>query len=103
MSVGEIAESIMMAHPSVITITNKMMDKGYLISEKDPSDSRRRVLDLSERAIKMLPEFEKIWDAGERGVEKALDGLDALAFITTLEDRFNDKGFEQRTLDILNK
>ena len=103
MSVGEIAEAIWLAHPSVITITNKMMDKGYLISEKDPSDSRKRVLDLSERSVKMLPEFEKIWEAGEQGIEDALKGLNALDFITELKNRFLEKGFDERTLNKLNK
>jgi DNA-binding MarR family transcriptional regulator len=98
MTVTEIAESILMAHPSVITITNKMLRSGYLISEKDPVDSRKRILDLSDRAIKMLPEYEKIWDAGEIGIEKTLEGLDPLLFITEMENRFAQNGFKQRTL-----
>ena len=98
MSVMEISESIMMAHPSVIAITNKMIDRGYLNSEKDKNDSRKRVLDLSARAIKMLPEYEKIWKAGEEGVEEALFGLDALDLITTLESKYFAKGFAERTI-----
>lgn len=103
MSVTEIADSIMMAHPSVITITNKMVDAGYLVSEKDKDDSRKRVLDLSDRAIKRLPEYEAIWKAGEKGVEKALKGMDALDFITKVEDAFFKKGFKQRTIAQLKK
>lgn len=103
MTVTEIAESIMMAHPSVITITNKMLNAGYLISEKDPTDSRKRVLDLSDRSVKMLPTYEKVWDAGEEAVEKALESLNALEFIAALEDIFFDKGFKTRTLEQLNK
>jgi len=103
MTVTEIADSILMAHPSVITITNKMMNSGYLISEKDENDSRKRVLDLSDRAIKMLPEYEKIWEAGENGIEKAMEGHNALAFITALEDQFFTKGFKERTLEQLKK
>ena len=102
-SVTEIAESIRMAHPSVIHITNKMMDAGYLISEKDPNDSRKRVLDLSARSVKMLPEYEKIWNAGEKGVELALEGLNALEIISALEDKFFNKGFKARTLEQLKK
>jgi len=98
MTVTQIAESVLMAHPSVITITNKMLSAGYLVSEKDPEDSRKRLMDLSDRAIKMLPEYEKIWDAGEIGIEKALDGLDPLQFITEMESRFAQRNFKQRTL-----
>lgn len=101
MSVTEIADSIMMAHPSVITIVNKMMEADYLISEKDKNDSRKRVLDLSERAIKKLPEYEKIWKGGEQGVEKALKGLNALELISAIEDKFFTKGFKERTLEQL--
>jgi len=98
MSVMEISESIMISHPSVIAMTNKMIDRGYLISEKDKNDSRKRVLDLSARAIKMLPEYEKIWKAGEVGVEKVLNGLDALKLISTLEKKYFEKGFAERTI-----
>lgn len=98
MTVMEIAESISMAHPSIITITNKMQKAGYLISEKDPDDSRKRVLDLSERAVRMLPKFENIWKAGEKGVEKAVSDLNMLEIITELENRFFGEGFMSRTL-----
>ncbi|UTW66438.1 MarR family transcriptional regulator [bacterium SCSIO 12643] len=98
MTVTQIAECVMMAHPSVITITNKMLNAGYLVSEKDPEDSRKRLLDLSDRAEKMLPKYEKIWDAGELGIEKALQGLDPLLFITEMENRFAQSNFKQRTL-----
>lgn len=103
MSVTDIAESIMMAHPSVITITNKMINAGYLFSEKDKTDSRKRVLDLSSRAIKKLPEYEKIWAAGEKGIEEALEGLNALEFVSELEDKFFNMGFKERTLTQLDK
>lgn len=101
MSVTNIADSILMAHPSVITIINKMMDSGYLISEKDEKDSRKRVLDLSDRAIKMLPEYEKIWEAGENGIKEAMEEHNALDFISVLEDKFFTKGFKERTLEQL--
>lgn len=101
MAVTEIAESIMLAHPSVITITNKMINAGYIMSEKDQKDARKRVLKLSEKAIINLPKFQKIWDAGERGVELALQEIDGLTFISTLEDKFYNKGFKERTLEQL--
>jgi DNA-binding MarR family transcriptional regulator len=103
MSVTEIAEYTQLAHPSVITITNKMMENGYLLSEKDTVDSRRRVLDLSERAIKMLPDFEKVWDAGVRGVELALEGMNALEHLEKLERKYEEKGFLKRTKEQLKR
>ncbi|WP_155204790.1 hypothetical protein [Xanthovirga aplysinae] len=45
--------------------------------------------------------YEKIWKAGEIGLEKALEGLNALEFISMMEERFFQKGFKDRTLDQL--
>ncbi len=102
LGVTEIAEKLQMSHPSVITITNKMMKAGYLESERDKEDTRKRVLELSARALKKLPEFEAIWDAGTAGMVKALEGLDALNFIEAVEQRFlHHKGFKDRTLEQL--
>jgi len=103
LSVTEIAEYIMMSHPSVITITNKMMNAGYLDSEKDKVDSRKRVLDLSARAIQMLPAYEKIWQAGGKGIADALEEIHALDFLSALEEKFFSKGFKERTLEQLKK
>lgn len=101
-TVTEIAERIQMSHPSVIAITNKMLVKRFLISEKDKNDSRKRVLYLSEKSIKNMPSYQNIWNAGIAAMEKALKGLDALDFILNMEDRFNNVGFKDRTLSQLN-
>lgn len=103
MTVTEIAESILMTHPSVIAITNKMLNTGYLTSEKDKNDSRKRVLDLSELSIRMLPEYDEIWKAGEQAIKKVLEGVNALELISVLEDKFFYKGFKDRTLEQLLK
>ncbi len=101
MTVTEIAEHIQMAHPSVIAITNKMMGNGYLVSEKDPVDSRKRVLDLSDRAERMLPKYEEFWDAAVKGVEIAMEGLNALDQLDQWERIFKEKGFRERTKEQL--
>ena len=98
LSVTEIADNIKLAHPSVITITNKMIKAGYLSSDRCLDDSRRRVLQLTDKARDKLPLYESIWEAGSSGMEKALEGLNALPFLTELEDRFFDSGFKERTL-----
>ena len=103
MTVTEMADSILMAHPSVISITNKMISAGYLNSQKDKKDSRKRVLHLSDKALQMLPEFENIWNAGENGIKKAVAGHQALELISALEEQFFTKGFKERTLEQLHK
>lgn len=98
MAITQIADSILLSHPSVVTIVNKMIKAGYLEAQKDTVDARKRLISLSDKAKKNLPEFQKIWDAGERGVALALQEGKPLEFITLLEDAFFDKGFKDRTL-----
>lgn len=101
LSVMEIADRIKLAHPSVITITNKMIKAGYVSSAKSDEDNRKRVLRLTEKARKKLPAYEEIWSAGSKGMEQALDSMNALEFIAELEDRFFERGFRERTLEQL--
>ncbi len=101
LSIMEIADRVMLSHPSIITMTNKMMKKGYISSSTSEKDNRKRVLKLTEKAIKALPELNRVWNAGERGIIKALEGTDAMAVLKTLEERFFNKGFKDRTLEEL--
>src|ERR1044071_7763645 len=73
LTVTEIAEKIGFAHPSVIAIVNKMVRKGYLTETKSTSDSRKRILSLTAQAKKMMPQFERVWNAGTAGFKRMLD------------------------------
>lgn len=103
MSVTEISERIGMAHPSVIALTNKMMKSGYLTSSQCSDDSRRRLLTLSAKAQESLPLLEEIWNAGERGIIKALEGTNTMEILSIIEKRFEEKGFRERTINELNQ
>ena len=103
LNVTEIADRINLSHPSVITITNKMMKLGYMESSSCADDNRKRELSLSPKAWEMLPQLEKIWDAGERGIIKALEGTEFMARFEEVERRFFEKGFKERTLNELNQ
>ncbi len=101
-TVTEIAKHIGFAHPSVIAIVNKMTRAGYISSTKSDGDSRVKILELTSYAEEKLPEFERIWKAGSSGMASALDDLNALDFLTELEERFKEKGFKARTLEQLD-
>ena len=103
MTVTEIADKIGFAHPSVIAIVNKMLRKGYLTEKKSTADSRKRILSLTPKARKKLPEFERVWDAGTAGFKRMLDSSDAFAFLDSLEDKINEKGFRKRTLEEIDR
>lgn len=101
--ITDIANKIGFAHPSIISIVNKMTKAGYLRSKKCSEDSRRRLLTLTPKAKQKMPEFEKIWAAGTAGVKRMLDDIDALDFLEKLEERIGERGFKKRTLEELKK
>ncbi len=101
MGVTEIADCIKLSHPSVITLTNKMMKAGYLTSKTCEQDSRRRVLGLTQKSYDLMPQLEEIWNAGEQSIIEALEGTNAMQVLQILEDRFEEKGFKDRTMEQL--
>jgi DNA-binding MarR family transcriptional regulator/GNAT superfamily N-acetyltransferase len=103
LTVTEIAEKLGFAHPSVISIVNKMIKAGYLEEKKCGLDGRRRLLKLTAKAEQQLPEFEAVWNAGAAGVAAMLAELDALNFLDQVERKISEKGFKQRTMVELDR
>jgi len=103
LSVTDIAQRIGLAHPSVISIVNKMIKAGYLKEERAPDDNRKRLLCLTEKATTELPKFERVWIAGMAGVKRMMHDTDVLTFLDTLESRIAEKGFRPRTLAELER
>ncbi|MEM8895070.1 MAG: MarR family transcriptional regulator [Bacteroidota bacterium] len=101
-SVMEIAQRLRFTHQSVITMTNKMITKGYLTSEKDLVDKRKTIFKLTEKAEQMMPLFTRIWEIGK---EVMLDLLDKDTAIMThldkLESNLTKASFGERIADKL--
>lgn len=103
LGITDIADRIGLAHPSVISIVNKMIKAGYLKEEKSPDDNRKRMLGLTEKAEREMPRFESVWIAGTAGFKRMMPDVDVLAFLDTLESRVAERGFRRRTLDELKR
>lgn len=99
LTVTEIAAEIGFAHPSVISIVNKMIAAGYVQEARSPDDNRKRVVSLTPRAVERLPEFKQIWDAGTAAYKRMLADVDMVKFIDTLEMSFRDRSFAERALE----
>ncbi len=101
-SVMEIAQRLRFTHQSVITMTNKMITKGYLTSEKDLVDKRKTIFKLTKKAEQMMPLFTRIWEIGK---EVMLDLLDQDTAIMThldkLESNLSKASFGERIADKL--
>lgn len=103
-SVMEIATRLKFTHQSVITMTNKMITKGYLISEKDPVDKRKTIFKLTKKAEDNLPLFTQIWEIGKKVTLELLDqNTEIMNHLEQLESNLEHASFGQRIADELKK
>jgi len=58
----EIAEELSLTHPAIIHLAKELEKKGYILSVRSSTDSRKRLLKLSKKGKVALPEFKKVWD-----------------------------------------
>ena len=102
-SVMEIASRLKFTHQSVITMTNKMIKKDYLHSEKDISDKRKTIFNLTSKAIKQMPLFTKIWEIGKVVTLELLDKNTAIMHhLESLEKNLEEASFGERIAKRLN-
>lgn len=86
MAVTEIAATLGVTHPAVNQIAAAMERKGLLVSSRDRSDDRRRLLGLSARGRTLGAQLEPVWNEIESATrdlisQEAPGILDALGRI----------------------
>ena len=103
-SVMEIASRLKFTHQSVINMTNKMIKKGYLQSEKDPVDKRKTIFNLTQKAEDQLPLFTQIWEIGKKVTYDLLNqNTEIMRHLELLESNLEQTSFGQRIADELTK
>ena len=80
----EVADAFNYSQPAITKMMKKMVNRGYLLQKMDPSDSRKKLLSLSQKALQELPKFERIWEAGQNAIRKML--MENEAFLSGLEE-----------------
>lgn len=104
LTVTEISQELRMSHPACVKIINKMKKKNYITSKTDKNDSRKQLLELSDKAKARLPEFIKHWDAGTKTTEQLIKrSPHFIQELTEIEKMVSDKNYMQRTLKNLNE
>lgn len=97
MSIVDIAEPLGYSHPSVVAIVKKMADKDYLVIQKDSTDKRKQMVSLTEKALKMLPQLEQVWDSCEKAILQVLsDDLAILTYLDSIDARLKEDSFHDR-------
>lgn len=83
MAVTEIAHELRLTHPAINQVAGAMEKAGMLVSQKDKSDERKRLLSLSTSGKALLTKLKPIWNdfklsAGELLAESGVDLLEVL-------------------------
>lgn len=103
-SVMEIAVRLKFTHQSVMTITSKMISKGYLLSEKDSIDKRKTIFKLTKKAEDNLPLFTQIWKIGKKVMLELLEqNTEIMQHLERLELNLEQASFGQRIANELNQ
>lgn len=105
-SVTEAAAALRVSHPAVIEMSKRMEGKGLVVAAPDPTDGRRRVLQLSADGRARMPEFRRLWGViGEElaGIIDRTAGGDALACISAIEALFDEEELDVRVLRRLER
>ncbi|MEM9917339.1 MAG: MarR family transcriptional regulator [Bacteroidota bacterium] len=96
-SVMDIANRLRFTHQSVITMTNKMVARGYLQSEKSATDKRKTIFKLSKKAEDSMPLFTKIWEIGKEVMLELLEQDTAIMeHLERLETNLSASSFGER-------
>ncbi len=98
LTVTQISDALGFSHPAIIKIVDKMKSRGYLVSKTDSKDSRKQLIQLSKKAIKALPKFEKEWSKMKEVLDTIIDKELAI-LLDKLESRLQQKSLFQTYKD----
>ncbi|CAZ98359.1 MarR family transcriptional regulator [Zobellia galactanivorans] len=103
MTITEIAQELRMSHPACVKIIKKMKKKGYINTSTDDNDSRKQLLELSEKSKEQLPVFREHWNAGAKTTEDLIkNSPHFVEELKEMEILVSEKNYKERTLSHLN-
>jgi len=98
MAVTEISGALGYTHTAIQSFANEMTRKGLLTSVRDPSDGRRRLLQLSKAGRQMVanltPVWEDVWEVARELVDASDPNL--LASIVSVEKQLDQQEVYER-------
>ena len=102
---GEIAQSLKIAHPSVIETINELVRNGLVISRQSKADRRRRRLSLSRAGKRLYEKLWPVWEAFRVACVEVVKegGNDFLKSIARLEQALDNQSMSQRIMQRLEK
>ncbi|MBC9933257.1 MarR family transcriptional regulator [Chitinophaga qingshengii] len=101
LSVVEIAQEIGYTHPSTISLLKELEAKKLVRSRKDKTDTRKRMISLTEKGQQLVTEMQPVWEL----ITAALTDLtnstnNIMKAVNEVEARFREKSFFERAEEI---
>lgn len=104
LTVTDISERLQLSHPAVVKIIKNMKASGYVDTIPHNLDSRKQILELSDKAKQSLPEFEKYWNACILTMKELLEGnSNFMNSLEKIEKKIEESSYKERTLKNLKK
>ncbi len=100
LSITDISSKLHFSHPAIIKIIKKMKEKGYVTSFSNPSDSRKQMIKLSDKALKELPKLEEKWNSIHNVIEDLIE-KDFLEKLSSIENQLATKSLSERVINEL--
>ncbi len=101
LSVVEIANEIGYTHPSTISLLKELEKQKIIISKKDKSDERKRLIELSSKGIELIEKIQPVWKLISTILSEIADNENhLLKAIEEVEEKIAAQSFFQRALQM---
>lgn len=97
-AVMEIAAALHFTHPNIIHIARLMAKRGLVISKKDKTDDRKRLLTLTPKGKTLAKKLQPVWNNIARSAGALVDqaGYNLLDLIDEIESLLDKEEFYNR-------
>lgn len=103
LSVVEIANEIAYTHPSTISLLKELEKQQMIISKKDKTDERKRLIELAPKGIELIKKMKPAWEIISQVLEEVADNENhLLKAINEAEEKIAKQSFLQRVLQLKN-
>ncbi|MFC3157563.1 DNA-binding transcriptional regulator, MarR family [Chryseobacterium arachidis] len=103
LSVVEIANEIGYTHPSTISLLKELEKEQMIVSKKDKTDERKRLIELAPKGIELIEKMKPVWEIVSKVLEEISDNENhLLKAINEAEEKIANQSFLQRTLQLKN-
>ena len=104
LSVVEIANEIGYTHPSTISLLKELERQQIIISKKDKTDERKRLIELAPKGIELIEKMKPVWKIISRVLEEITHNENhLLKAINEAEEKIAEQSFLQRVLQLKNQ